>query len=362
MTDPNFSTATFEAELHSLASQHNLDSTSHAQIAALLDDADPLAPLRKEYNLPSMKGLKAALARKAARDGGGGGGGAPTSTSTSTDGDADGDADADADALYLCGNSLGPQARLSSTLLNRELAVWSSVGVLGHFDHPHDEPWLRADEACAELMADLVGAKRAEVACMGTLTGNLHTLLATFYRPGVEGGVRLPRDGSIKRDESAGEKGKRRHKIVYEWKAFPSDQYALQSVVRLAGLDPSTSLIALRPRPSEDTLRTSDILHTLQTLAAEGETALLMLSGIQYYTGQFFDMQQITRAARECGIVVGWDLAHAFANVPLALHDWDVDFAAWCTYKYGSSGPGGIAGLFVHERWTKGVGVEELPR
>ncbi|KAE8271679.1 hypothetical protein A4X09_0g671 [Tilletia walkeri] len=340
----SFSTDSFDAELAQLAAQHQLSSTAHQTIAHLLDSRDPLASLRQEYILPSSKGLQAALRRKA--------------QNTDNGNEVSKDSEDPEDALYLCGNSLGPQPRRARELVQRELDVWASVGVLGHFDHPHQEPWIRADEKVTRIMADIVGAKPSEVATMGTLTGNLHNLLATFYRP--SSASPLPRDGSVKRDESGG--GKKRHKIVYEWKAFPSDQYALQSVVRLHGLDPETSLFALRPRAGEDLLRTEDIISTLHTLAEEGETAILMLSGIQYYTGQFFDMKLITQTARGLGIVVGWDLAHAFANVPLALHDWDVDFAAWCTYKYGSSGPGGIAGLFVHERWTKGVSAEDLPR
>ncbi|KAL9939053.1 hypothetical protein V8E36_001866 [Tilletia maclaganii] len=343
----DFSTAAFDAHLAQLASQHNLPSTADRHIATLLDQSDALAPLRKEYNLPTWSGLQAALARNKSSSSDG-----PESSTTSREDGGD-------EALYLCGNSLGPQARRSRELVQRELDVWASVGVLGHFDHPHGQPWVRADDICVRLMADIVGAKPVEVAAMGALTGNLHSLLATFYRPSsLDSSTPLPKDGSIQR---SGEK-KRRHKIVYEWKAFPSDQYALQSVVRLHGLDPEQSLVALRPRKGEDLLRTDDILDTLHKLADEGETAILMLSGIQYYTGQFFDMPRITSTARKLGIVVGWDLAHAFGNVPLALHDWDVDFAAWCTYKYGSSGPGGIAGIFVHERWTKGVSAEELPR
>ncbi|KAK0527436.1 Kynureninase (L-kynurenine hydrolase) [Tilletia horrida] len=358
-----FTTAAFEAELGQLAAQHALRSTADARIADLLDARDALAPLRAEYSLPSAAALQSAVQRKQTSQSQSpqteeaSSSLPPPSAQEKVNGDDD-------NALYLCGNSLGPQPRRARALVERELGVWASVGVLGHFDHPHGQPWVRSDDAVNRLMADLVGAKPAEVAAMGALTANLHVLLATFYRPsslgdksGGGGGTPLPRDGSIRRTGS-----KLRHKIVYEWKAFPSDQYALQSVVRLHGLDPDTSLVALKPRPGEDLLRTDDILATLHTLADEGETAICMLSGIQYYTGQLFDIPLITRTARQLGILVGWDLAHAFGNVPLALHDWDVDFAAWCTYKYGSSGPGGIAGIFVHERWTKGVTAQELPR
>lgn len=162
---------------------------------------------------------------------------------------------------------------------------------------------------------------------MSSLSANLHTMLATFYKP---------------------TKGKR-HKILYEARAFPSDQYALASAVALAGLDPRESLLAIEPREGETTLRTDDILATLER---EKETAhTIMLGGIQYLSGQLFDVPAVTKRARELGVIAGWDFAHAFANVPLALHDWDVDFAVWCTYKYGCAGPGAIAGAFVHERW-----------
>lgn len=214
--------------------------------------------------------------------------------------------------------------------MNEELDVWAERGVNGHFDHPHDRPWWKYEVYVARLASEIVGAKPLEVAVMGSLTANINTLLASFYRP-------------------LAQQQTRRHKIIYEQRAFPSDVYALQSAVRLNNLDPATSLVPLRPREGEATLRTSDIIQAIQDCGEEG--ALIMLGGLQYLTGQFFDIPATTAAAHANGMLAGFDLAHAFANVPLALHDWGVDFAAWCSYKYGCSGPGGIAGIFVHERW-----------
>ncbi|KAJ3504967.1 hypothetical protein NMY22_g17744 [Coprinellus aureogranulatus] len=170
------------------------------------------------------------------------------------------------------------------------------------------------------------GANEREVACMGTLTNNLHLMMDSFYKPTSE-----------------------RYKILCEAKAFPSDQYAFASQAKAHNLDPKDAIIEVSPREGEFTLREEDILGVLEREGSK--IALVIFSGIQYYTGQLFPMQSITKKAKEMGCICGWDLAHAFANVPLKLHEWDVDFAVWCTYKYGNSGPGGIAGLFVHEKW-----------
>jgi kynureninase len=241
--------------------------------------------------------------------------------------------------LYFCGNSLGPLTRKSKQYVEEHLTSWGRKGVLGHWDSPYGRPYTTTEERASSIMADIVGAKPSEVVAMATLTANLHFMLMTFYRPN---------------DTITTPKGqKTRHKIIYEAKAFPSDQYALASAVTLAGFDPLTSLIRLEPRQGKRTLETRDILDTLEREAATGELAMIMLGGVQYLTGQLFEIEKITRRAKELGIIVGWDLAHAFANVPLSLHDWGVDFAVWCTYKYGCSGPGGIGGLFVHERWSE---------
>jgi kynureninase len=176
------------------------------------------------------------------------------------------------------------------------------------------------------LLAELVGAREREVACMGTLTANLHLMMNTFYKPTSD-----------------------RYKILCEAKAFPSDQYAFASQAALHGHDPKEAIIELSPREGEFSLRPDDILDVI---ARDGSSiALVLFSGVQYYTGQWFPMESITRAAKKQGCICGWDLAHAIGNVPLSLHDWEVDFAVWCTYKYLNSGPGGIGGLYIHEKW-----------
>ncbi|CCG82374.1 Kynureninase 2 [Taphrina deformans PYCC 5710] len=226
-------------------------------------------------------------------------------------------------AIYFCGNSLGLMPKGLRSLVDQELDVWAGRGVMGHFNHPFDRPWKDITDTVQASMARIVGAETSEVAVMGSLTSNLHTLLCTFYKP--EG---------------------RRTKILYEAKAFPSDEYAFTSQVRLHGLSPKEHLLAIRPRDGEYALRTEDILQAMQK--NRDEIALVMFSGVQYYTGQFFDVDTITKKGHEIGAIVGWDLAHAVGNVILNLHKWQVDFACWCNYKYMNAGPGAIAGIFVH--------------
>ncbi|KAL8276874.1 hypothetical protein RQP46_010702 [Phenoliferia psychrophenolica] len=211
-------------------------------------------------------------------------------------------------------------------MIAEELDVWAKKGVNGHFKHDYGRPWKnQADQVLPGLLAGIVGGLESEVACMGSLTSNLHHLMCAFYRPTTE-----------------------RFKILFEGKAFPSDQYAFRSQVELHNLDPNKALLEVFPRTNEWTLRTSDILDVIER---EGhQVALVIFSGVQYFSAQRFDMKSITAAARAKGCVVGWDLAHGVGNVPLELHDWGVDFAAWCTYKYLNSGPGGVGGIFVHER------------
>ncbi|KAF3922776.1 Kynureninase [Arthrobotrys entomopaga] len=230
--------------------------------------------------------------------------------------------------IYLCGNSLGLQPKGTKTLILEELEVWAQNGVHGHHEHPKSRPWIDIDETVTEGMAGIVGALTSEVAVMGTLTSNLHFLMAAFYQP----------------DE-------KRYKIIIEDKAFPSDYYAVESQVKWHGLEPAKGIVSLSPRPGRYTLDTQDILNTIEE--QKDTTALVLLSGVQYYTGQFFEMEKITKFAKDLGILVGWDLAHAVGNVELKLHDWGVDFAVWCSYKYLNSGPGGIAGIFVHESRSK---------
>ncbi|EIM21415.1 kynureninase [Wallemia mellicola CBS 633.66] len=234
----------------------------------------------------------------------------------------------DGQIIYLCGNSLGLMPKRTQNLLIEELDVWKSHAVQGHFDHPHNRPWKSCDELVKPSLGRLVGAKPDEVVAMGQLTSNLHKLLISFYKP-----------------------TEKRYKIVYEDNAFPSDNYALQSHARLHNINPDDALVRVKPRAGESTLRTQDILQTLDE--HDDSIALVMFSGVQFYTGQFFDIGHITSHAKSKGAVVGWDLAHAVGNVPLKLHEWGVDFAVWCSYKYLNSSPGGIAGIFIHELLTQ---------
>ncbi|SCV70382.1 BQ2448_1776 [Microbotryum intermedium] len=229
-------------------------------------------------------------------------------------------------SVYLAGNSLGLMPNSTPKLIQEELEAWKSQGVLGHVEHPYERPWVKIDEIVTPTLAEIVGAKPSEVACMGSLTSNIHILFTTFYRPTSD-----------------------RHKILYEGKAFPSDQYAFASQAEMRGLA-SSSLLPMDPRPHEYTLRTEDIL---QMIEEQGDSiAIICFGAVQYYSGQWFDMETITKAGHAKGCLVAFDCAHAVGNVPIRLHDWGVDFAAWCSYKYLNAGPGGIAGLYVHERWA----------
>lgn len=228
---------------------------------------------------------------------------------------------------YLCGNSLGLMPKGTREALNHEMDIWAGKGVEGHFTRPDgSNGWVDQDDPLMPKLAKIVGGKDTEVALTGTLTGNLNNLLTTFYRP----------------------HGKRT-KLLFEAKAFPSDNYCFQSQVRFHDLDPERELIRAFPREGEHTLRTEDILALIDEHG--DEVAVVIFSGIQYYTGQKFDMARITAHAHSKGCIVGWDLAHAVGNVVLRLHDWDVDFAAFCSYKYLNCGPGQLGGLFVHERF-----------
>ena len=228
--------------------------------------------------------------------------------------------------LYFTGNSLGLQPKTTQDAVVNELEDWASFGVEGHF-HARN-PWLSYHELLTEKTAKLVGAKNNEVVVMNQLTVNLHLLLVSFYKP-----------------------NKQRHKIICEAKAFPSDLYALQSQIKFHGLDPKDSMIALTPREGEHNLRTEDILIAIEK--HKNELALVMFGGVNYYSGQVLDFKTITEASHKAGAYCGFDLAHATGNLKLNLHDWNVDFACWCSYKYLNSGPGGVAGVFVHEKHLK---------
>lgn len=234
--------------------------------------------------------------------------------------------------IYFTGNSLGLQPRKAREALQQELNDWEKYGVEGHFEAKH--PWFSYHEMFAEPLARLVGAKPHEVVAMNGLTTNLHLMMVSFYRPTKE-----------------------RYKIICEAKAFPSDMYALESQARHHNLNPDDVIIELSPREGEHTVRTEDVLTAIEN--AGSELALVMIGGVNYYTGQVFDMETITKKGHEVGAKVGWDLAHAAGNIPLELHDWDVDFACWCSYKYLNSGPGSVSGVFVNERHCNN---KELPR
>jgi kynureninase len=270
--------------------------------ARALDDADLLASFRDEFSLPQTA--------------------------------------AGEDVVSLTGNSLGVMPRGVRASIAAELDAWARLGVEGHFAAPGasfssprasgtlsgpQEPWFSYHELFRDRGARLVGARPGEVVAMGSLTTNLHLLMVSFYRPVAQ-----------------------RYKIVIEGGAFPSDRFLVQSQARFHGFDPVDAVVEIAPRPGEDLLRTEDIEALLER--EKDSIAVMMLSGVNYYTGQLFEIGRLTRFARARGIVVGWDLAHAAGNVALSLHDDDVDFAAWCTYKYLNSGPGSVAMAFVHER------------
>lgn len=228
------------------------------------------------------------------------------------------------EVIYFCGNSLGLQPTTTRNLINEELDYWAELGVEGHFNAKR--PWKFYHEVLTEASASLVGAKNDEVVCMNSLTVNLNLMMVSFYRP----------------DE-------KRFKIVIEDNAFPSDIYAVESQIKFHGLDPADALVKLSPREGENYLRTSDIIDFINE---EGDNiALIMLGGVNYYTGQAFEMGKITEAGHNKGCKVGFDCAHAAGNLDLKLHDWDVDFAVWCSYKYLNAGPGGVAGCFVNSKY-----------
>ena len=265
-----------------------------AEFAATMDARDPLARFRERFYLPQTK------------DGG--------------------------ECIYLCGHSLGLQPKTARSYIEQELQDWAQLGVEGHFHAKH--PWMTYHRLLTEQTAALVGAEPGEVVVMNSLTVNLHLMMASFYRP-------TPR----------------RHKILIERAAFPSDQYAVKSQIRFHKFDPEESLIELTPREGESCMREEDVESVIER---EGDSiALILLGGVNYATGQTFDMPGITNAGHKKGCVVAFDLAHAAGNVPLHLHDWGPDFAAWCSYKYLNGGPGCVAGCFVHDRHSH---AWDLPR
>lgn len=236
------------------------------------------------------------------------------------------------EAIYFCGNSLGLQPKSVKDYLGKELSNWADLAVDGHF-HGEDA-WYHIRKKSKPALAEILGAQEHEVVAMNNLSVNLHLLMVSFYRPTKE-----------------------RYKIIVEAGAFPSDQYMLETQIKFHGLNPENVLLELSPRTGEHTLRTEDILAEIRK---HGDSlAMVNMAGIQYYTGQLFDLKAITAAAHEVGAVAGFDLAHAAGNAVLKLHDWEVDFATWCSYKYLNSGPGNVSGIFVHERYAE---RPDLPR
>lgn len=227
------------------------------------------------------------------------------------------------EVIYFTGNSLGLQPKRTKSFVDEVMKDWAELAVEGHFYA--EKPWWDYHERLAQPLAKVVGALPEEVSVMNTLTVNLHLLMVSFYRP-----------------------TKTRFKILCEEKAFPSDQYMFQSQVRFHGLDPNETIVELKKRDGEHHWRTEDILEKIEELG--DELALVLIGGVNYYNGQVMDMEAITKAGKAVGANVGWDLAHAVGNVELKLHDWDADFASWCSYKYMNSGPGNASGVFVNKR------------
>ncbi|KAI0127466.1 kynureninase 1 [Xylariales sp. AK1849] len=278
--------------------------------AEALDQDDSLRQLRDEFVIPTKGDVKR---KTLVQD---------TTTSEKTEDTVP--------STYLCGNSLGLQPKRTITRINQYLSTWGTQGVQGHFKPLDDSPlptWLHADAHGAKSMASIVGADESEVAVMQTLTANLHLLMTAFYHPDPKG----------------------KHKIILESKAFPSDHFAVLSQISHHGLSAETSMVEVESSLSEDNVLSTYEIESLISQHAS-DTALILLPGIQYYTGQLLDIPTITSFAHRHGIFIIWDLAHAVGNVPLALHDWDVDAAAWCTYKYLNGGPGCIGGMFINSR------------
>lgn len=261
--------------------------------AQQLDRSDPLAAFRDQFHIPVINGKS---------------------------------------VIYFTGNSLGLQPKRTKAYIEQELNDWAQWGVEGHFHAKH--PWMPYHELFPALLSPIVGAQEQELVVMNQLTVNLHLLMVSFYRP-----------------------TRQRFKILCEAKAFPSDQYALESQLRYHGLDPEHALIEVAPRAGAHIIEEADLLAAIEQ--HRDELALVMLGGVNYYTGQVFDMATITRAAHAAGAICGFDLAHAAGNIPLQLHNWGVDFACWCSYKYLNSGPGGVSGVFIHE---KHIANPALPR
>ncbi|KAI1323291.1 pyridoxal phosphate-dependent transferase [Xylariaceae sp. FL0255] len=300
---------------------------STVEWAQTLDNQDPVKHLRDEFIIPTKGSLKKTALTGTLP-------GSPKvngDAATNGNGAASNHEDDETISTYFVGNSLGAQPKAIRRYIDAQLETWGSIGVNGHFMDLKNSPlvqWQDMAADCARKSVDLVGALADEIVIMNTLTMNLHMMMASFYKP-----------------------TEKRHKIISEWRPFPSDFYAIESQIQWHGLDPKKSMVMIQP-DENFLIPTEKILATIDEHVEE--TALLLLPGIQYYSGQLFDIERITAYARQKGIpIIGWDLAHAAGNVELKMHDWDVDFAVWCTYKYINAGPGSIAGAYVHERHGK---------
>ncbi len=239
----------------------------------------------------------------------------------------------DKPAIYFCGNSLGLQPKSVRSAIETELTTWKELAVGGYFNGPN--PWLHYQEYLKPSLAKLVGAKEIEVSAMNALTVNLHLLMLSFYHP-----------------------TKNRFKIIMEAGAFPSDQYAVETLVKHFGLNPSEAIIEIAPLEGKKTLSTTQIIDTIEETG--NSLAMVLFGGMNYYTGQFFDLKAITVASHKVGAIAGFDLAHVTGNIPLALHDWNVDFAAWCSYKYLNAGPGAVGGFYIHEKHVTNPNIPRL--
>jgi kynureninase len=237
------------------------------------------------------------------------------------------------EAVYFTGNSLGLQPKTTQDYVLNELEDWASLGVEGHF-HARN-PWMPYHEIFPQQLSKIVGCLPSEVVVMNQLTVNLHLLMVSFYQPTPT-----------------------KYKIICEAKAFPSDQYAMESQVKFHGFEYEDAVIEIAPRQGEYNIRTEDIVQAIEE--HKNELALVLIGGVNYYTGQVFDMKSITHAAHKVGVLCGFDLAHAAGNVPLNLHDWEVDFACWCSYKYLNSGPGGVSGIYIHEKHATNTNLKRF--
>jgi kynureninase len=236
-------------------------------------------------------------------------------------------------AIYFCGNSLGLQPKNFADTIAIEMNAWRDLAIGGYFGGKH--PWLFYHELLTPSLAKIIGANREEITVTNTLTVNLHLMLMSFYKP-----------------------SKNRYKILMEAGAFPSDQYAVETILKHFGLDPADALIEISPLGDEKLLHTDSIIATIEANA--NSIALVLLGGINYYTGQFYDLEKITQAAHAIGAIAGFDLAHVVGNIPTELHQWKVDFAVWCCYKYLNAGPGAVGGIYIHEKWAGNIDTPRL--